>query len=71
MAEDIDIDILFFNEEIIAEPGLRIPHPEIQNRRFALVPMNEMAPGLIHPGLQKSIHQLLLEGSDHLDVKKI
>jgi len=67
----IDIDILFFNECIIDEPGLRIPHPEIPNRRFALVPLDEIASGLIHPLFHKSIHELLSECSDELDVKKI
>ena len=67
----IDIDILFFNNEIIDAPSLVIPHPQIQNRRFTLVPMDELAPGLIHPVLLKSIHQLLEECTDPLDVKKI
>jgi 2-amino-4-hydroxy-6-hydroxymethyldihydropteridine diphosphokinase len=67
----IDIDILFFNDEIINAPSLVIPHPQIQNRRFTLVPMDELAPGLIHPVLHKSIHQLLQECTDPLDVKKI
>jgi 2-amino-4-hydroxy-6-hydroxymethyldihydropteridine diphosphokinase len=67
----IDIDILFFNNEIINQPQLQIPHQEIQNRRFALEPMNEIAPGLLHPVLHKTIQQLLLECGDKLDVKKI
>jgi 2-amino-4-hydroxy-6-hydroxymethyldihydropteridine diphosphokinase len=67
----IDIDILFFNEEIINLPELVIPHPEIQNRKFVLVPMNEIAPGLIHPVLRKSINTLLKECIDKLDVKKL
>jgi 2-amino-4-hydroxy-6-hydroxymethyldihydropteridine diphosphokinase len=67
----IDIDILFFNEDIINLSHLRIPHPELQNRRFALVPMNEIAPELVHPGLHKTIMQLLKECKDPLDVKKI
>ncbi len=67
----IDIDILFFNEAIIDEPALRIPHPELPNRRFVLAPMDEIAPGLIHPVLHKTIHRLLLECPDPLDVKKI
>jgi 2-amino-4-hydroxy-6-hydroxymethyldihydropteridine diphosphokinase len=66
----IDIDILFFNGEIISLPGLQVPHPELQNRRFALVPMNEIAPELVHPRLNKSIRQLLDECKDPLDVKK-
>jgi 2-amino-4-hydroxy-6-hydroxymethyldihydropteridine diphosphokinase len=67
----IDIDILFFNEEIIRLPQLVIPHPEIQNRRFALVPMEEIAPLYIHPVLGRSIRELLAECPDKLDVKKI
>jgi 2-amino-4-hydroxy-6-hydroxymethyldihydropteridine diphosphokinase len=66
----IDIDILFFNNSIIREPGLIIPHPEVQNRRFALTPLEEIAPFLIHPVLQKTIRQLLAECSDPLAVKK-
>jgi 2-amino-4-hydroxy-6-hydroxymethyldihydropteridine diphosphokinase len=66
----IDIDILFFNNSIIHEPRLIIPHPEIQNRRFALTPLEEIAPFLIHPVLHKPIRQLLAECSDPLAVKK-
>jgi 2-amino-4-hydroxy-6-hydroxymethyldihydropteridine diphosphokinase len=69
-ARIIDIDILFFNDEIINKPQLVIPHPEIQNRRFALAPMNEIAPGFIHPVLLKDISTLLKECGDKLDVKK-
>ena len=67
----IDIDILFFNDEIIRTPRLVVPHPEIQNRRFALAPMEEIAPLYIHPVLHKSIRDLLAECPDKLDVKKI
>jgi 2-amino-4-hydroxy-6-hydroxymethyldihydropteridine diphosphokinase len=66
----IDIDILFFNNSIIRDPGLIIPHPEIQNRRFALTPLEEIAPFLIHPVLQKTIRQLLAECTDPLAVKQ-
>lgn len=66
----IDIDILFFNKEIIDQPGLIVPHPEIQNRRFVLVPVNELSPQLNHPAFNKTIHQLLADCLDHLDVKK-
>lgn len=50
----IDIDILFYDAAVIHEPGLVIPHPEIQNRRFALEPMHEIAPNLEHPILKKN-----------------
>ncbi len=67
----IDIDILFFNRDVIKEEGLSIPHPEMQNRRFVLEPMNEIAPAFIHPVLNKTIQSLLTECSDKLDVKKL
>jgi 2-amino-4-hydroxy-6-hydroxymethyldihydropteridine diphosphokinase len=69
-ARTIDIDILFFNKEIIQQKNLVIPHPEIQNRRFVLIPLNELSPNLKHPVLQKNIHQLLKECKDKLNVKK-
>lgn len=67
---NIDIDILFFNRETCTSSDLTIPHPEIQNRRFVLIPLNELSPGLVHPLLKKTIHQLLINCSDTLDVKK-
>jgi 2-amino-4-hydroxy-6-hydroxymethyldihydropteridine diphosphokinase len=67
----IDIDILFFNNEIINRSDLIVPHSEIQNRRFVLIPINEIAPQMIHPVLNKTIEQLLLQCPDQLAVKKI
>lgn len=67
----IDIDILFFNNAIIREPDLIIPHPAIQYRRFALAPMAAIAPDLVHPVLQKTISALLKECPDTLAVTKI
>jgi 2-amino-4-hydroxy-6-hydroxymethyldihydropteridine diphosphokinase len=67
----IDIDILFFNDDIVALPQLLIPHPEIANRRFALAPMAEIAPELIHPVIRRSIRDLLAECTDQGNVKKI
>ena len=67
----IDIDILFFNEEVISADGLIIPHPQIQNRRFTLEPMNELAPKYVHPLLHKTIEELLTLCTDKLDVKKL
>jgi 2-amino-4-hydroxy-6-hydroxymethyldihydropteridine diphosphokinase len=64
----IDVDILFFNEEIINKDNIIIPHPQIQNRNFALYPLNELAPNLIHPIFKKTIHELLLECDDPLAV---
>ncbi len=67
----IDIDILFFNSAIINETDLIIPHPQIQNRKFVLEPMNELAPDFLHPVLNKTIHDLLMMCEDKLDVKKL
>jgi 2-amino-4-hydroxy-6-hydroxymethyldihydropteridine diphosphokinase len=66
----IDIDILFFNKEIIEQEYLSIPHPQIQNRRFVLVPLNQLSPNLMHPVLNKTVHQLLINCTDKLNVKK-
>jgi 2-amino-4-hydroxy-6-hydroxymethyldihydropteridine diphosphokinase len=70
-ARIIDIDILFFNNDIINEHSLTIPHPAVQHRRFALVPLNEIAPNLHHPVLKKTITQLLQECSDTLQVRML
>lgn len=66
----IDIDILLYNNEINNQPHLKLPHPEIQNRKFALLPLSEIAPKKMHPILHKSISKLLKECPDMLDVKK-
>lgn len=66
----IDIDILFFNKEIVDQKNLSVPHPQIQNRRFVLIPMKQLSPNFKHPVLNKTIHQLLLICPDKLDVKK-
>ena len=67
----IDIDILFFNEDVIRLPWLIIPHPEVANRRFALEPVNEIAPDYVHPVLKMTIHELLTLCPDKLEVKKL
>jgi 2-amino-4-hydroxy-6-hydroxymethyldihydropteridine diphosphokinase len=70
-ARIIDIDILFFNEDIVNEQNLVIPHPEIGNRRFVLSPLNEIAPQMIHPVSKKTIQQLLSESKDQLNVNPV
>jgi 2-amino-4-hydroxy-6-hydroxymethyldihydropteridine diphosphokinase len=64
----IDIDILLYGDQICNDPQLRIPHPELQNRRFALTPLAEIGPGLVHPVFKKSITELLAICTDTLEV---
>lgn len=70
-ARTIDIDILFYGSEIINLPELIIPHKLLQERRFVLMPLDEIASDMNHPVLQKTIHQLLLDLIDDLSVKKV
>src|SRR5512138_373431 len=63
----IDIDILFYKNEIHDLRFLKIPHPELQNRRFVLTPLAEIDPGLQHPVLNKTIAELLEECPDNLE----
>ena len=66
----IDIDILFYEKEIINEKDLIIPHPLIQERKFVLTPLNELSPNFIHPVFKKNIHELLRNCKDKLPVQK-
>jgi 2-amino-4-hydroxy-6-hydroxymethyldihydropteridine diphosphokinase len=65
----IDIDILFYDNIILHEQGLSIPHPQLQNRRFALQCMYDITPGLVHPVSGNTIQHLLRSCSDTLAVK--
>lgn len=65
----LDIDILLFNQDIIDTPQLKVPHPQLQNRRFALIPLADIAPAYIHPVFNKSIATLLQECPDNLEVR--
>lgn len=65
----LDIDILLYENEIINEPDLVIPHPLMQERRFALAPLCEIAPDMVHPLIGKKIKELLSELSDDLYVQ--
>lgn len=55
----IDIDILFYGEQVIKTPELVIPHPRLTERAFVLIPLNEIAPDLVHPVAGKTIKELL------------
>jgi 2-amino-4-hydroxy-6-hydroxymethyldihydropteridine diphosphokinase len=58
---EIDIDILIYDELILDEAGLRIPHPRLPERAFMLVPLADLAPGLSIPGLDKTVAELLAD----------
>jgi 2-amino-4-hydroxy-6-hydroxymethyldihydropteridine diphosphokinase len=55
----IDIDILFYDDKVINTSDLIIPHPRITVRSFVLVPLNEIAPDLIHPGNKRAVRHLV------------
>jgi 2-amino-4-hydroxy-6-hydroxymethyldihydropteridine diphosphokinase len=55
----LDLDILLFDERVLSEPGLEIPHPRLAERSFVLIPLNEVAPQAVVPGVAKTVGQLL------------
>jgi 2-amino-4-hydroxy-6-hydroxymethyldihydropteridine diphosphokinase len=67
----IDIDILFYNDEIVTEENLIIPHPGIPFRRFTLEPLQEIAPDFVHPQLQSTISELLQVCQDNGEVVRV
>jgi len=67
----LDIDILFYDDLVLNSKELSIPHPKLHLRRFALVPLVEIAYDLIHPVLGKSIDELLKECADSLEVTRL
>ncbi len=64
----IDIDILLFNDDVISEPGLHIPHSRMAQRNFVLAPLAEIAGDLIHPVLKISIGNLKAQSTDPKEV---
>lgn len=67
----IDLDILFYNEELISTTKINIPHPLLHKRMFVLEPLAELQPNFIHPLFNKSIKTLLSECTDTTVVEKI
>jgi 2-amino-4-hydroxy-6-hydroxymethyldihydropteridine diphosphokinase len=67
----IDIDILMLGNTIINENSLTIPHKELANRRFALMPLCDIAEDMIHPVLKLRISELLKQCNDNLMVKRV
>ncbi len=67
----IDIDILLFGEQVIDTPDLVIPHPKMTDRAFALIPLAEIAPDLVHPVSGKTIKELLQDMTEKQGVLKL
>jgi 2-amino-4-hydroxy-6-hydroxymethyldihydropteridine diphosphokinase len=68
-SRNIDIDILLYNNDIVKEPVLEIPHPRMHERRFALIPIVEIAPDLVHPVLKKTLKSILRSCRDKSSVR--
>ena len=66
----IDLDILFYGQQLVFTDSLMIPHPRLHERRFTLVPMNEVSPEFVHPLLKKTISVLLRDCRDQSAVNK-
>jgi 2-amino-4-hydroxy-6-hydroxymethyldihydropteridine diphosphokinase len=70
-ARTIDIDILYYADIIMKMTDLIIPHPHIQQRRFTLAPLAEIAPSFMHPVLKQSNQELLNNCQDTSDLQKL
>ena len=70
-ARTMDIDILFYDNEIIQTDELIIPHPRLHERRFVLEPLNEIAPGMVHPALKLTVEEMLKQCKDPSSVRRI
>jgi len=70
-ARTLDVDILLYGQEIIDTPTLTVPHPALPARRFALVPLAEIAPQLVHPQLHQTVTELLATCPDPLPVVQV
>jgi len=63
-ARIIDMDILLYNSLMLEKRSLKIPHPELHNRKFVLIPLSEIAPQVIHPALGATMSELLVSVKD-------
>lgn len=67
----IDLDLLFYGQEVIQEPELIVPHPMLALRAFVLVPLAEIAPQWVHPALGKTVLELLAKVAQNQGIKKV
>lgn len=67
----IDIDILFYGDQVVKTPEMVIPHPRLTERAFALIPLVEIAPDMVHPVNHKTAKQLLAKLKDKHSVVKV
>lgn len=67
----IDLDIIFWDDQVIREENLQVPHPYAHERAFVLLPLTDIAADYYHPVLQKTVAELLLPLKDVKDIKKL
>jgi|SRR5688572_12963681 2-amino-4-hydroxy-6-hydroxymethyldihydropteridine diphosphokinase len=65
----LDLDMLFYGQRVIDEPGLTVPHPRLHLRRFVLMPLSELAPLFVHPTRLRSVNQMLAETTDTSEIR--